>query len=394
MATYNRVTPATLANWEPVIDDPVDTEAANKLAQVDLQTRRFVFDFLSSKFDETTGKLLAASLDATVSLTGLVSGSTSNAGTQRQVVQGTISTVDLRDSSVSTNKIADDAVTGAKIADGIVVTDHLAADAVTTAKILNANVTEAKLANDAVTADKLKDDATGAAGAVTTDHIRSNAVTTPKIADGNVTPAKLPVGSAVGQLLVTGLSPYTFAIKTMSGGATIDQDGVVTLATNSRCELVERKNNNNHCAASAAATWNVRGSSTVCAWVESWRLPTSAFVSVNAAGKITFSEVGTYILTARAPGYKVGKHISRIVRYNVSDVVQETFYGTSEDSPAADGAVTHTTARAKVVIGVTSDYVTLEHFTELLQASNGLGIATNSGGTYEIYATLEIEKVA
>jgi hypothetical protein len=394
MADYTRINPATIANLAAVIDDPTDTEAANKLAQVDLQTRRFIYDFLITKFDETTGKLLAASLDSD-SLSGTVSGSTSNGGTQRGIVQGTISDVDIRSSAVTTNKIADDAVTNAKINASAVGTTEIADLAVTTGKINDLAVTEGKLINDAVTADKLKDDATGAAGAVTSDHIRSSAVTTAKIADNAVTGAKLPAGSAEGQVLVTGTTPFTFAVKTMSGGATIDANGVVTLATASQCELIERANNATNCNASAAATWQNRGSSTVAvAWVENWRIPTSAFVAVDADGKVTFTATGTYLIRASAPGYKCGKHISRLVRYNVSNVVQETYYGSSEVSAAADGVQTRTQVVGKITVAALTDYVLLEHWTEAVEAADGLGKATSSGGTYETYARMEISKIA
>lgn len=82
---------------------------------------------------------------------------------------------DLKDSGVTSTKIADSAITAAK----------LASNSVTTKTILTGAVTSVKLAAGAVTAGKIVD------GAITAAKLASGAVTTDKIADGAITKAKL-----------------------------------------------------------------------------------------------------------------------------------------------------------------------------------------------------------
>ena len=94
-------------------------------------------------------------------------------------------TLDLKDSAVTTAKIADAAVTTVKIADVAVTTAKIADAAVTTAKIADDAVTNEKIADEAVTTAKIADEA------VTTAKIADAAVTTEKLADGAVTEEKL-----------------------------------------------------------------------------------------------------------------------------------------------------------------------------------------------------------
>src|SRR6266487_2281794 len=118
MATYNRVTPANLTNYSVVIDDPTGSEDANKINLVELQTRRFVYDFLITKFDSALSDVLKPGSLADTSLAGKVKGSTGNSGTQQGIVQGTVSTPDLRDSAVTAQKVAAGAISTTGIADG------------------------------------------------------------------------------------------------------------------------------------------------------------------------------------------------------------------------------------------------------------------------------------
>src|SRR5438876_783020 len=204
MATYPRVTPASLANYAPVIDDPTGSEDANKVNLVHLQTRRFVYDFLSAKFDQAASDVLKAAAIVDATLAGKVKGSTGNAGSQQAIVQGTISTPDLRDAAVTASKLAAGAIATTGLADSAVTTVKLAdsPNGVTTAKVNDLQITTAKLANDAVDATKLKDSAsTDSDRAVTTDHIRDSAITSAKIAANAVTVAKLETASS-GQILV------------------------------------------------------------------------------------------------------------------------------------------------------------------------------------------------
>lgn len=390
MATYSRVTPANLTNFSAVVDDPAGSEDANKVNLVHLQTRRFVYDFLISKFDISASDVLkaAAVVDATVA--GKIKGSTGNAGTQQAIVQGTISTPDLRDASVTSQKIAASAISTTLLSDGAVTTAKHAdsPNGISTAKINDAQITEAKLADDSVTAAKLKDSAsTDSDRSVTTDHIRDSAVTTAKLAANSVTGAKMVAGTS-GYILVANGSGV-FTPVAMSGDATITNAGVVTIGTAGLAKVIERAGNTVVGGANSAASWNVRG--VTITWIKEWETVAS-LVTIGASGKISLA-AGTYLIEATAPGYKTDEHICRISRYNSSDVLQESIYGTSELSNAADAVQSSSKVLAKMAFAA-SDYFKLEHWTKTANATDGLGRPSSSGGTYEIYSTIRIQRIA
>jgi hypothetical protein len=392
MATYPQLSPATLTNLAAVVNDPTDSEDANKLAQVDLQTRKFIYDYLIGKFDPST-ELLNASALGDASMASKVKGSTANSGgTERAIVQGTVSTPDIRDGAITAAKIADGVLTTALIADGSITADKLGASSVITSKIGAGQVTTEKLANDAVDAAKLKDDATGAAGAVTSDHIRHEAVTTEKIADAAVTPEKLAPAAGPAYILVSD-GDNEFQPVLISGDASMTSAGVLTVGSSGLAIVEERAANGiaggDSVAGGAAFTlFNVRG--VAVTWVNMFQ--SIAFVTLPGAGKIQLT-AGTYIIEASVPGHEVGLHICRLSRYNASDIFQEAVYGTSETAPAAAGVQTRSFLRAKVVCAAT-DYLKLEHWTAAVKATTGLGVAVSSGGDYEKHAQVRIQKIA
>ncbi|SRR6266487_85673 len=390
MASYPRIVPATLANWSPVINDPTGAEDANKVNEVDLQTRRFIYDFLTARFDSSASDVLKPASVADTTLAGKVKGSTSNAGTQQAIVQGTVSTPDLRDSAVSTAKIAPGAVTTGELATGAVTTVKIAdaPNGVGAGKVNDAAIGTAQLINDAVDATKLKDSASvDSDRAVTSDHIRDSSVTSAKIAANAVTGAKLVAGSS-GQILVAS-SGGVFTAVTMSGDATINASGVVTVGASGHAKVVERAGNTVVAGANTAAAWNVRG--VTVAWVKEYETVTS-LVTIGASGKISLA-AGTYIIEVTVPGYKVDEHIARLARYNSSDVLQETAYGTSEMSTAAAVVQTSSSILAKMAFAA-SDYFKVEHWTKTANATDGMGHPSSSGGTYEVYTQIRIQRIA
>jgi hypothetical protein len=390
MASYPTISPATLANFQPVINDPQSSEDANKVWEVDLQTRRFVYDFLASKFDQASGDALKVATINDASLAGKVKGSTSNSGTQQAIVQGTVSTPDLRDDAVNANKILANSVTTVKIADDQVTTFKINNLAVTTAKIADANVTTVKMAADSVDATVLKDDTTGVAGAVTADHIRSLAVTQAKIALAAVGPDQLFAAVAPAHILVAD-GTSKFQSVAMSGDATIASTGAITLTQNGLSVVEEKAANGVSGGSSTAVTWNPRGSTV--AWVIKFQTVASLINLGLGAGKISFAASGNYIISARASAYKAGKNTIRIARYSSSDVLQETFNGLTQNCPAAGANTTMTFVEARVVIAG-GDYIKIEHWTELTEAVDGLGLAVSSGSGDEIHASVEIQKSA
>jgi hypothetical protein len=375
-----------LTNYSAVINDPTSGEAANKDADIHLQTRQFVYDFLSAKFDSAASDVLKVAAVADATLAGKVKGSTSNSGTQQGIVQGTVSTPDLRDLAVSAAKIAADAVTTVKIGDLQVTTAKINDAAVTTAKIQDAQVTTAKLATDSVDNTILKD--TAGSEAVTTAHIRDSAVTTAKILDNNVTRAKLFTATEA-QILVYQADSLPTA-KTMSGDATINASGVLSLAVKGYAQAIEQPGSGTAGGAAVATTWNLRGDAT--AWSEiSDSLNLMSIGTGADKGKITMS-AGTYLVRAHAPAYKTDAHMLRLRRFNSGGSVQETIYGTSETSPAATAQPTRSFLSAKVTFAA-GDYVQLEHYTVTARAADGLGLGAAIATIPESYAMIDFSRI-
>ena len=207
---------------------------------------------------------------------------TKNFVTSSHIVDGTIATADLANSSVTTDKIADGAVTSAKFGN----------NAVSTAKITDANITTAKLADDAVTAAKIADGNVGATqlanNAVTTDKIQDNAVTTAKIANSAVTASKIPDGSITGakiandtvtngKLATNSVSVTKLADNAVNTGKI--QDGVVTGV----------KIANNAVTTAKIADNNVTGAKIA---------PNSVTNSQIAAGTISTNELANELITS------------------------------------------------------------------------------------------------
>ena len=113
-------------------------------------------------------QVTAAKLNTAVNSSTFDSGAVDNASTQLSggaiIVKDTgITTAKIADSNVTTAKIADANVTTAKILDANVTTAKIADSNVTTAKILDANVTKAKIEN--VANMKVLGNTTGSAAA-------------------------------------------------------------------------------------------------------------------------------------------------------------------------------------------------------------------------------------
>ena len=389
MADYTRINPPSLATFGAQISDPTDEEAANKLAAIDRQTRQFIYDFLTTVFDENTGKLLSGAFDSS-STSGLVYGSDSD-GTQRSIVQGTVSEQDLRDGAVAEAKIANNAVTRNKILNGEVVAGKLATNAVATGNIADGAVTEVKIASGAVTSSKLASSAADDdARAVGTNHIKDAAITAAKIDEHAVDVTRLACGTAAGQILVTGASPYEFSIVSLSGDATLAADGTLTLAAKGEALVAEAAANTVAAGAAVAggtgfSNYNTRG--ITVAWQKLWDSLSSSFVTLPGSGKIQLAK-GTYVITASAPANGAGVHVARLARYNSADVLQGVVYGTV----ASDGG--RSEIRALVTISTETDYLKVEHWTTAAKSTDGLGAPASAGATYEIYATVHIRKIA
>lgn len=386
MADYPQLAP-TLAALSATKTDPDNNEDASKLAAVDRQTRTWLYDFLKLFIDEATNKFLATGFSADSLPVGGARGATANNGVQREIATGTVSTVDLRD----------DAVTGAKIADDAVDTEHIADFAVESAQILAGAVIEAKIGAGAVTSTKIGAGAVVAAAlgplAVESAAINVGAVIADKIGAQAVTGPKLLPGTS-GQMLVH--NGTTWAAVTLSGALSMSAAGVASIAVSSTsvgwCRLSERVASGTSAGASTAASFTQKRG-VLTAWVIDEQT-VAGVVALGAAGVINLTSNGLYLITARFPAYSVGLHKLKILFTPVSGATVD-YVGSS--ACAGPGQTTESTVQFILTVtgasAGTPATLTPFHYTELLRAVNGLGIAVSSGEV-ERYAMVEIMRLA
>jgi hypothetical protein len=392
MADYPILSP-TLTALNDTKENPTPNEAANKLSHAMVQTRVWLYDFLSTLIDNA-GKIKPTALASGSVPFGLVRGSDENAGgQQREILQGTISTPDFRD----------DAVTSPKIADGGVETDNIADDAITSAKILDAAV-RGSTENDGeqreievgtVSTPDLRDLAVStaklAAGAVTTAKIGDSQITTAKIANNAVDGSKLPAGTG-GQLLLH--NGTTWVPTTITGGLALSSAGVASVSISSSSvgfvRISERQSAGSHAGASSAASWTqLRGVTT--AWTIDEQT-VSGTVAVGSAGQMNIQRNGTYLLSVSVPGYSVGLHKMRLHIKTTPAGSFVDYYGSCESAPAGVSSRSVLTV-VVTVTGASSGspaVFEIQHFTEVAKATNGLGIAVGASAGEERYTIIEM----
>ncbi len=98
----------------------------------------------------------------------------------RQIVNGTVRTIDLRDNAVSSPKIADATVSANDLGSDSVGSDEIAKDAVNSDEIAKDAVKSDEIAENAVTSAEVAPDS------LTAGDLASNSVTSPEIADQTI----------------------------------------------------------------------------------------------------------------------------------------------------------------------------------------------------------------
>lgn len=362
---------------------PSNSEEARNVAAAIRQLKGFVKYFLAKVLNDD-GTLKAGTVSSSDGLgDGVVRGSTANsAGEQQEVLQGTISTPDLRDLAVSAGKLAEDAVEEAKIKALAVTAGKLAADAVETAKVKDLNITTDKLAALAVTAAKLATDA------VEEPKIKNAAVTNGKIADLAVTPAKISNIGLAKLLVGDGTSAQAGAVGgalTATWNDTLKQI-VFALATASAtgnlayARVVEKKATTTDAGASVAGTYTARPS-----WfIESDSL---GLVVGTTGAKLVFAAAGVYIVHIMCPGYSCGLH--RIKLRKTTATAADKLIGSGVE--AGPGVQNMASLEGVVVTAAANEEYEIQHWCEKTH-TKGLGRAV--GDTLdEIYGRIEILKV-
>ena len=168
----------------------------------------------------STAKLAESSITTEKIATGAVTSAelATDSVTTDKILAAAVTSAEIQDAAVTTAKIADISITGAKIKDAAITGSKIANGAISNLLIANGSVDDSKLANDSVTnqkienssvdSDKIVDgsitNAKMAADSVNTSELVDNSVTTIKIANLNVTEGKLALGSVTNTKLATG----------------------------------------------------------------------------------------------------------------------------------------------------------------------------------------------
>lgn len=148
--------------------------------------------------------------------------------------------------SITSDKIANDAVTNNKLADNSVSSSKIGYSAITNSHLANNSVNTSNINNNAITTNKIVDgnvtSSKISSGAIDNTHLSINAVNTSNISDNAVTSAKVTNG-AISANKVEGLTAGQFIIGTdgtaannakvtMSGDASMNSSGVLTIGSN------------------------------------------------------------------------------------------------------------------------------------------------------------------
>jgi hypothetical protein len=393
MATYPTLSP-TLSALAATELDPTGAESADKLNDAIVQTRVWLGDFLGQIFTDT-GVLKPYAIDGTVIPAGTIRGSNPVGDVQREILQRSVRAIDITLLAITAAEIADLTITGAKIAPATITADKLVVGAFSAASLATASVTGDKIAGAAIDTGHLRD------LIVTTGKIANLHVTGEKIAERAAAGSKLPVGTA-GMILVGGNTvggvAECFAPKTMSGAATINADGVVSLLPSGEASAFaivgEVAASGTNGGSSTAVTWHTRGASPANPWSKITDL--SDMLNINGS-KIEFKQDGTYRVTISCPAYSAGGHKTRItVKKDANSSDTEDFIGTAEYSHTTDATQTRSVVDCIIVTsGATSTlrpYLEVFHYTVNTQANTGLGRAVSTAGptSNEIYASVTV----
>ena len=356
--------------------DPSDYEAASQLAAAQRQVRQFLIDFLGVSFN-SDGTLKAGSVGAGDAVaSGSVRGHTGNAGSQREVLAGSISTLDLRADAVAATQLAANAVTTVKLLNSAVNAAKLATDSVETNKIKDGAVVNAKLGPLAVDTGQL------AALAVEAAQLGTNAVSAAKIAALAVTPAKL---SDIGQHLVLVGNGSGVEAASIGGAMTATLvGGVLTFAlaaaatggSASYARVEEQKLAGASMGANVGGTWEARGG---------WQEVDDAGGLVTISGnKIIVANEGTYAIRITVPAYSVGTHRCKVV--NATGPV-DLALGTLASAPP--GTMNTAFLGITAVVPAATEFE-IHQWTEITQPGNGKGLASGEGVANEIYTVVEL----
>jgi hypothetical protein len=222
-----------------------------------------------------------------------------------QIRNSTITTVKIADAAIVASKIATDAVvtlkikdsnvTMNKIADAAIINQKIGTSAVTTNKMADSNVVTRKIANSNITANKIAD------AAIITQKIATSNVTTGTLADSNVTTHKLADSSVITRKIAT--SGVT--VNKLADAAVINQKiGTSAVTTN---KIADSTVSTHKLADSSVVTRKLANGAVNSAKIASTTITLESLIVNNSArfnGETTF--ISTTNLTVKDPMILVG----------------------------------------------------------------------------------------
>ncbi len=300
----------------------------------------------------------------------------------------------LKDSAVTT--VAANSVTSEQLKESVVSTIKIADLAVTTAKLANLSITTEKIANNGVTGDKIADGAligrhfttntiplSALAGVVTSEYLSGSltidaarAVQTQHIANGAV--VDRCIGS-VGISKLTGGSENTVLVKLTTGWTAVTLGG--GLVYNTTTGLFETNTGLTAALFGQSVTLGTGGgAATSATWVQ--RLLSEIedpndFMTFSS-GKFSLKK-GTYFLNLQAAAYGVGRHQTRLLQTDSASATTYT-YGSTECAHTSNQ--TSSILGALILVTDEADTFELQHWVENATGANDFGKAA-SGVTPE-----------
>ena len=149
--------------------------------------------------------------------------------------------------------------------------------------------------------------------------------------------------------------------------------------------LRDEKSSGTNGGSITATTWTKRTLNTLVKYPED-----STSVSINGTSDGFVLTAGTYHIDASAPAFRVGNHQTRLFNDTLASVV---IYGTSETHHTTNNAPTTTRSFISHIVTIASTTTfSIEHYCTNARTTDGLGLATASGGLEE-YTWVTIKKI-
>jgi hypothetical protein len=223
---------------------------------------------------------------------------------------------DIKDNSVTSEKLVNLAVTAAKVADNAITVSKISANAVTEAKIADGAATSAKIATSAITETKIASDAITtpkiAAGAVTAGEIAAGAIVAGKIAASAVTAGTI----AAGAVVVGKIAANAVTANEIAAGAVTASEIAANAVTAEKINALAVSANK--IAAGAIVTDKIAAGAIVASKIAAGAV-TADKISVSELSAIT-AVIGTF--SSASTGERVVIEDDRISVFDSSDVLR------------------------------------------------------------------------